>query len=692
MRYLLTLLTLAVLAPLASADERIDKLPPEHKLWIERDVIYIITEREREVFLMLDALEERDRFIEAFWRKRDPNLATPENEFKIEHYRRLEYANSHLGRETFRDGWRTDRGRYYIILGEPQSITRFDGYSELVSAHLWFFQGKPGSGTPAFFYLLFFKRNDFGEYRLYNPMIDGPQALLNASGFTPGDSDQRAAFQALRQVSAELAQASLSLDPSEPGDFRTARPSMGSQLMMARIEESPRRAIRTDYADAWMRYGNRVSAEYSFNYVPSRSVFSVLADSSGMALVHYSIEIDPQNFTLETDEQQSKFYTTLDLSIEAISADGTLVVATDKEAYIELTPTQMRELGSRPFAYQDDFPLVPGDFDVTVIVRNRVVSQYTVAEAKIHIPRFTKEAPALTDIILAFDSSLVGGTLDDTLVRTYQVGKLRLQPAADNLFVLGDTVHLVTQAFGATPDHKVVFELWDGGELLKSLESSVTTNGVVVDHLKLENMVGGTFPIVARLISPSGETLSTETAEMTVSPRSVANRPGFVYRRGLNTRIPGLLSFMRGEQLWKLGDVANAKVAFEEALASGNDRLVPPRWMLANVHLKENHPDDALALLEPLEEPFPDQFEVVAGLGLAHYLKGNYETAATYLSRARDIRPPDAALWNALGDSYERLGQRDKAREAFERSIQLDSEQPSVRERLASLNAPAEKK
>jgi Flp pilus assembly protein TadD len=148
---------------------------------------------------------------------------------------------------------------------------------------------------------------------------------------------------------------------------------------------------------------------------------------------------------------------------------------------------------------------------------------------------------------------------------------------------------------------------------------------------------------------------------------------------------------MRGEQLWKLGDVANAKVAFEEALASGNDRLVPARWMLANVHLKENHPDDALALLEPLEEPFPDQFEVVAGLGLAYYLKGDYETAVGYLSRARDIRPPDAMLWNALGDIYERLGDRDKAREAFESSIQLDKEQPTVRERLASLTAQAEK-
>ena len=225
---ILTLLTLAVLAPLASADERIDKLPPEHKLWIERDVIYIITEREREVFLSLGAREERSRFIEAFWRKRDPNLATPENEFKIEHYRRLEYANSHLGRETFRDGWRTDRGRYYIILGEPQSITRFDGYSELVSSHLWFFQGKPGSGTPSFFYLLFFKRNDFGEYRLYNPMADGPQALLSSAEYTPEAGTERAAYQRIREVSGELAAASLSFDPSEPGDIQRGRASLGS--------------------------------------------------------------------------------------------------------------------------------------------------------------------------------------------------------------------------------------------------------------------------------------------------------------------------------------------------------------------------------------------------------------------------------------------------------------------------------
>ena len=158
MRAILVLLGIMVLAPLASADERVDRLPEEHKAWLEREVVYIIAKREREVFLMVESVEERNRFIEAFWRKRDPNPATLDNEYKIEHYRRIDYANTYLGRETFREGWRTDRGRYYILLGEPREIQRFDGYGQVVSSHLWFYQGDLRMGTPAFFYLLFFKK------------------------------------------------------------------------------------------------------------------------------------------------------------------------------------------------------------------------------------------------------------------------------------------------------------------------------------------------------------------------------------------------------------------------------------------------------------------------------------------------------------------------------------------------------
>ena len=129
--------------------------------------------------MTLGTEEERNRLIDAFWRKRDPDLATPTNEFKDEHYRRLEHANGVLGRDSFREGWQTDRGRYYIILGEPLEIQRNEGYGETVPTELWFYQSEPVQGLPAFFYLLFFKRGDVGEYRLYDPVIDGPQALFD---------------------------------------------------------------------------------------------------------------------------------------------------------------------------------------------------------------------------------------------------------------------------------------------------------------------------------------------------------------------------------------------------------------------------------------------------------------------------------------------------------------------------------
>jgi GWxTD domain-containing protein len=665
----------------ASADERIDRLPSEYRAWFERDVVYIITERERDVFLDLETKEERDRFIEAFWRKRDPNPATPTNEFKEEHYRRLDYADRFLGRDTFRPGYRTDRGRFYILLGEPREIQRFEGYAQLVSSELWFYQGDVTLGIPSFFYLLFYKRDDIGEYRLYDPVIDGPQALLKGSQSLP-TSDNREALRVLRQLSPELAQASLSFDTSEPPDFATGRPSLGTQTMIARIVDSPKRAIRADYADAYLKYGNRVSADYSFNFVPSRSAFAVLAEPSGTPFVHFSMEIDPQNFTLETDERRSRFYTTLDISLEARHEEGTLVVANDKEVYVELTPGQMERVQATPFAYQDDFPLLPGDYTVTAILKNRVVKQYTVAERQVHVPSLDVDSPLLSGLVLAFDTELRDGARADEL-RTFQLGSLRILPAADNVFVLGETVRLVTQALGETEGLRVTFELMDGREVVKSEETTIDAKGVALGSMELGGMTGGSFEVRARLLSLSGDVVSERSVPLTLSPRSAAARPGFVVRRGFDTRVPGALALVRGDQLWNLGRFDEATAAYEASVAVNNPQLPHARWKLANAYLRNERPEEALALLEPLEPSFPETYEVVAGLGFSYYLMRDFVRAETYLSKARQIRPPDPTLLNALGESYHELGDDERAKQTFEESLALDPGQDAIKQRLA---------
>jgi len=96
------------------------ELSKTYKKWLDEDVVYIISDEERKAFKQLSNDEERDQFIEAFWQRRDPTPDTEENEFKEEHYRRIEYANEHFAAGI--PGWKSDRGRIYIMYGAADEI------------------------------------------------------------------------------------------------------------------------------------------------------------------------------------------------------------------------------------------------------------------------------------------------------------------------------------------------------------------------------------------------------------------------------------------------------------------------------------------------------------------------------------------------------------------------------------------
>ena len=96
------------------------ELEGPYKTWLNEDVVYIISPEERQAFLQLETNEEREQFIEAFWQRRSSNPDLPDNDFKEEHYRRIAYANEHFASGI--PGWKTDRGRIYIIWGKPDEI------------------------------------------------------------------------------------------------------------------------------------------------------------------------------------------------------------------------------------------------------------------------------------------------------------------------------------------------------------------------------------------------------------------------------------------------------------------------------------------------------------------------------------------------------------------------------------------
>jgi GWxTD domain-containing protein len=163
-----------------AAGVRAQTAQPPVQPWLDQDVAYIITAEERAAFLRLTNNEERARFIEQFWQRRDPTPGTPENEFKQEHYRRIDYANSHFGAARATPpvaGWRTDRGRTYIMYGRPDEIESHPsggtyqrpieqggGTTSTFPFEIWFYRHLDGIGNDVL--LEFVDPSMSGEYHL----------------------------------------------------------------------------------------------------------------------------------------------------------------------------------------------------------------------------------------------------------------------------------------------------------------------------------------------------------------------------------------------------------------------------------------------------------------------------------------------------------------------------------------------
>lgn len=142
------------------------------KKWLDEDVRWIITDQERANFKALTTDKQRDDFVEAFWERRNPNPGSEENTFKEEHYARFAYANERFAGPI--PGWKTDRGRIYIVYGPPDEREEHPGRADTSSAtgtlpqrfstEVWRYNFIEGLGYGVFFVLL--DKCGCGEYVL----------------------------------------------------------------------------------------------------------------------------------------------------------------------------------------------------------------------------------------------------------------------------------------------------------------------------------------------------------------------------------------------------------------------------------------------------------------------------------------------------------------------------------------------
>lgn len=414
------------------------------KKWLEEDVRYIITDEEREIFRKLSNPEERESFIEQFWYRRDPDPRTADNEFKEEHYRRIAYAN-----ERFRSGvagWRTDRGRIYIIHGPPTEIVAYPsggryqrkaheggGSTAVYPFEVWRYRNLEGIGSDI--ELEFVDPTWAGQYRLtMDP--DEKDALMRVPG-------------AGLTLAEELGRAQKSQRPFFQPGMRERYPQMYLRSIdspFARYERlaQVQSAQPLKYADL----KQVVEVDVSFNQLS----FQVREDYFGLnqrqSLIPVTLEIANRQLTFEDHAGMRRAR----LAVYGIvtSITNRIVTEFDEDLVLTYRPEEMGQVLVTRSSYQRMLLLERGvRYRLDLVVKDLVGGSVGVIRRGLAPPaeamdELQSSSVILSDLIVPMDSS--------PLEQMFVLGDIKVRPKVDNQFSASENLGVYLQLYGLELD------------------------------------------------------------------------------------------------------------------------------------------------------------------------------------------------------------------------------------------------
>jgi GWxTD domain-containing protein len=646
-------------------------LPPFYKNWLENDVAYIITAKERDVFLQLQTDKERDIFIEAFWLQRNPTPGAPENEFKKEHYRRIAYANQYYGRETTRPGWQTDRGRMYILLGPPRDTVDIQGQGTVFPAQIWYYEGKAQYGLPSNFNLVFFKRDGVGEYILYSPMQDGPARLLvNYQGDV---TNPEAALQILMNYDSRLGQASLSLLPDESPAF--GRPSLASEQLLSQILSVPERTVDENYAAAFLKFKDRVEVEYTANYISSDSLVRVIQDTSGSFFIHYSIE--PKRLSLLTEDD--KF--SLNFAINGMVTDpqGNLIFQYEKNIPLNFRKDQVEDIRKTSLAIQDMIPLIPGNYKFSLLLKNTVSKEFSSFESTVSVPEDVSSLQ-MSPLVLGYQLKKVAGLSEFS--KPFKIENQQMSCQAGNVFQAKENLVLFFQIYGLSQElHNqgaVKFAInKDGQELstkIKSLKEFDRHN--ILEELPLSNLPSGFYKIRASILDGEQKEVLTASQDFEVSPLAGLPRP-WIISKVMPASHDVEYTYILGNQLSNAGKLDESERLLAAAY-SQNPASLRYGLSYAQVLLKKKNYKKAKDILLPFSEKQEANDQLLWTLGASCQALEEYEQAVSFYKKYLSHAGANISVLNTLGECYFHSGNIPEALKAWEKSLETNPNQESI--------------
>ena len=679
-------LFLVIAGSLLSAQQKVREkdLIQRYQDWLKQTQ-YIIHAEEKEVFLQLTSDRERDIFIVTFWKQRDPTPGTPQNEYKDEHIRRFQYASKWFSKGSSKPGWMTDRGRIYIILGEPVSKDRYPSNISLYPCEVWSYYGDVSLGLPNHFSLVFFQRQGVGEYQLYDPVSDGPSALL-LQGRNMDPFNYEALYNEIREVAPALALVSLSLIP---GEFNYGfQPSPRNAIILADILNSPKEMVNPAYSTHFLDLRGVVSTEYLTNFVENSTDIAFIRDPlTGLNFLHFSIA--PSTVSIDYYEPNDQFFCNYTVNVSLKNGDD-MVFQYDRQFPFYFSPDDLDRVRANGIALEDSFPVVAGQYEFNILLTNSVGKEFTVHERTIIVPEIPT-VPAINGPFLGYrfhDSDVNQHLPFKTIDKKLLYDPKKTFSRHENIAVLFSIVNMREN-------------LWRGGEV-KIFINGLSENSTVEKTytLRLENypfkeILSVDFTIPVQDLTPDyyelkmsfldeeGTLVDEKKVEFAVSLAEAVSHP-IARMKPFSLQNQFLFYYMLAEQYKKLKKTDKAEESFVKAYSLNKSYLQGVREYAFFVLQNEKF-EEALELVENLKQNENLLFDYYLIKGQAHTGMGLYMQAIESLEEGNRMYNSDTRLLNSLGFCYYKTAQKSKALDVLKASIRVNPEQEDVKKLMAEI-------
>jgi GWxTD domain-containing protein len=445
------------------------ELESPYKKWLNEDVVYIITDEERKAFKQLNTDEEREAFIENFWLRRDPTPDTEENEFKEEHYRRIAYANEHFASGI--PGWKTDRGRIYIMYGPPDEIESHPsggtyerpmeeggGETSTYPFEDWRYRYIDGIGTNIV--IEFVDTTMTGEYHMtMDPTEKDALMYVPGAGLTlyeqMGMADKTQRFQ--RTDGTHLGVGGMPL-PESMDEFTRLE-------QFAKLQKPPQVKFKDLEA--------AVSETIRYNTLPMKVRADYIKVTDSTVLTNITLQFDRKDLQYQQKDKISK--ATVNIYARITSITRRPVNVFENVVSVEVPTEMLQKAMDGESIYQKSVPLAPGMYRLNVVAKDVVGGNMTNYETALNVPHYDDDTLASSSLILA-------DTIEKLPTRSigqgqFVIGDSKVRPRISETFSRSEKMGIYAQFYNFTPDAKtkkpdgqIQYEIYKTGSNQKVLD------------------------------------------------------------------------------------------------------------------------------------------------------------------------------------------------------------------------------